>query len=103
MTAFEEIQALIREESLISDELRIIASDAHLCPADRASLVNGAAMIERMLQNYSAVHAALMETQRQLIATQERLIEANRMLSTGLVFPTISARIDITHVPGASS
>ena len=92
MNAFVQTQAILAEESLVSDELRIIAKDARGLRSDeRQSIRDAAGLMEYMLTNYGLLSFRLSETEQRLIATAERLREANATLQANALFPVIVA------------
>lgn len=103
MSAFAQIQAVINEEELVSDQLRILAKDARgLTAPERDAIVNGAALIENLLAQHHVLFQRLCEAQQQIAATGDRLREvesgyaarvADLNKAYGLVFPTLSARL----------
>jgi hypothetical protein len=86
-----ELQSILQEESLLSDELRIIAKDMALNPKDRESLRKSAEVMEQVFRSYSMLHATLRDTAAKLSATEDRLREVNAQLIKDGVFPPIKA------------
>jgi hypothetical protein len=88
-----EVSDVMQDEAFISDALKIIAGERNgLTRDDRDALRKGALVIEEVMKSFGQVYFRLQETEGQLIATRERLREANSALATSNVFPSLSAR-----------
>ena len=95
-----EIAAVMQEESLLSDELRIMASDVRgLTAKDRESLRKSAAVLEQIFLSYATLHHTLQETGGKLAATEDRLREANAALIKEGVFAPIKGQADTVWHP----
>ena len=87
-----ELQSILQEESLLSDELRIIAKDTKdLTAKDRESLRKSAEVLEHIFISYATMHTTLQQAGAKLAATEDRLREANAKLIKDGVFPPIQA------------
>jgi hypothetical protein len=96
ISPFAQTQALINEEELISDQLRIIATDARgLKPAERQQIVSGAELLEELLKKHHLVFQKLLETQAELTAARERVAEMGKMTIGQSAFPTLAGHIEI--------
>jgi len=92
-----DIAQVMQDESLLADELKIIAGERNgLTEKDRVSIRHSALLLDETLKSYGLVFFRLKETEAQLTAAQERLREANLALAKSNIFPTLAATTTIS-------
>jgi hypothetical protein len=90
-----EVQDVMEEESLLVDELKIIAGERNgLTSKDREFIRKGAVLLDETMTVYGRVYFRLVETQAQLSAAQDRLREANALLAKSNVFVPLTASMN---------
>ena len=90
-SAFAITSKILNERSDASDLVRIIAKDGHLNKEERATLNQCADDFEATQKSLVNVYALLVETQQRLIALNERMLEADKMVAK--TFPGLQMTI----------
>ena len=84
---FTTISNIINEPSHLSDDLRIIAGSRRIDTPMRERIRLAADELEATEKAFVATQLRLMEAQRQLIALNERMIEAKKTAIAAQTFP----------------
>jgi hypothetical protein len=87
VNAFEQIHAIVTEPSNGFDVLRIIAKDSRdLSKADRVAITSAADELEDAQRRLVHLHFQYCQLQQQLIAVNDRLLDACRELAENAGF-----------------